>query len=284
MRGADADTDAHCEALVRENDRDRFFASQFAPADRRPALMALYAFSFEVARVREAVSAPLAGEIRLQWWRDALEGRAHGDVAANPVCAALLDTAERYRLPREALVALVDARVFDLYDDPMPTLNDLEGYCGETSSVLVRLASLVLADGADPGFAAAAGQAGVAYALAGLLRAFAWHAARGQVFLPEDVMARHGVTRAEITLGQGGPGLLAALAELRDLARRRHAEAFATPLPAAIAPAFLPAALVPAYLEPVGRRGYDPFRTPVELAPWRRPWLMWRASRRVARG
>ncbi len=274
---------AHCEALVREHDRDRFLATQFAPADKRPHLYALYAFSFEVARVREAVSAPLAGEIRLQWWRDALTGPGHGDVSANPVAAALIATADRFRLPREALVALVDARVFDLYDDVLPTLNDLEGYCGETSSVLVRLASLVLADGADPGFAAQAGQAGVAYALAGLLRAFPWHAARGQVFLPADLMERHGIHRGTITAGQGGPGVDATLAELRTLARTRHGEAFATPLPAAIAPAFLPAALVPAYLAAMQRRGYEPFRTVVDLPAWRRPWELWRASRRVAR-
>jgi phytoene synthase len=276
------DAFAHCEALVREHDRDRFFATLFAPADKRPHLFALYAFSYEVARVRETVSAPLPGEIRLQWWRDALEGQGHGDVGANPVAAALLATVERYRLPREALTALVDARVFDLYDDPMPDLNDLEGYCGETSSVLIRLGSLVLADGADPGFAAQAGQAGVAYALTGLLRAFAGHAARGQVFVPADVLERHGVSREIVTAGQDGPGVRAELAELRALARRRYAEAFTKPLAAAIAPAFLPAVLVPAYLNLMERREYEPFRTHVELAPWRRQWVLWRAARRIA--
>ncbi|KAA2235376.1 phytoene/squalene synthase family protein [Salinarimonas soli] len=274
---------AHCEALVREHDRDRYFAALFAPADKRPYLFALYAFSHEVARVRESVSAPLPGEIRLQWWRDALDGQGHGEVAANPVAAALLATVVRFRLPREALTALVDARVFDLYDDPMPDVNDLEGYCGETSSVLIRLASLVLADGEDPGFAAAAGHAGVAYALAGLLRAFAWHAARGQVFVPSDVLARHGVSREIVTAGQGGPGVNAALAELRTLARRHHREAFETPIPATIAPAFLPAVLVPAYLDLMDRRDYDPFRTAVELAPWRRQWLLWRGAKRITR-
>jgi phytoene synthase len=279
----DGSPHAHCEALVRDHDRDRYLATLFAPADKRPHLFALYAFSHEVARVREAVSAPLAGEIRLQWWRDALEGAGHGDVSANPVAAALLDTVERFRLPRSALVALVDARVFDLYDDPMPTMNDLEGYCGETSSVLVRLASLVLADGADPGHAAQAGQAGVAYALAGLARAFPWHAARGQVFLPEDLLGRNGIHRGTVTAGQGGPGVDAALAELRALARLRHGEAFAAPVPRAIAPAFLPAVLVPPYLDLMERRDYAPFRTVVELAPWRRQWALWRGARRIAR-
>ena len=153
----------------------------------------------------------LAGEIRLQWWRDALQGEARGDVRANPVAAALDDTIVQFRLPRQALVDLIDARVFDLYDDPMPSLNDLEGYCGETSSSLIRLAELILADGADPGAADAAGHAGVAYAIAGLLRAFPWHARRGQVYVPADLLARHGVARDDIVTGRGGPGLRGAL-------------------------------------------------------------------------
>ncbi|MFL5135068.1 MAG: phytoene/squalene synthase family protein, partial [Microvirga sp.] len=163
---------AHCEALVREADPDRYWASLFAPADKRPHLHALYAFNFEVARVREAVREALVGEIRLQWWRDALQGEARGDVRANPVAAALDDTIVQFRLPRQSFVDLIDARIFDLYDDPMPNLNDLEGYCGETSSSLIQLSSLILANGSNPGTADAAGHAGVAYAITGLLRAF----------------------------------------------------------------------------------------------------------------
>src|SRR5688500_3964622 len=166
-----------CEELVRDNDPDRYFAAFFAPADKRPHLSAHYAFNRKIARVREAVSDPMLGEIRLQWWRDALQGEARGDVRANPVAAALDDTIVAFRLPRQALVDLVDARVLDLYDDPIPTLNDLEGYCGETSSSLIRLASIVLTGG-DPGSADRPGHAGVAYALTGLLRAFPWHARR----------------------------------------------------------------------------------------------------------
>src|SRR5215213_4875844 len=165
-----------CESLVRESDPDRYFAALFAPAEKRPHLYALYAFNLEIARVREAVSDPMLGDIRLQWWRDALQGEARGDVRANPVAAALDETIVRFRLPRASLVDLIDARVFDLYEDPMPGLNDLEGYCGETSSSLIQLAGIVLSDGAESATADAAGHAGVAYAMTGLLRAFPWHA------------------------------------------------------------------------------------------------------------
>ena len=273
----------HCEALVREGDPDRYFATLFAPAPFRPHLFALQAFSLTIARVREAAANPMAGEIRLQWWRDAIQGEARGDVRANPVAAALDDAIAARRLGRQPFVDLIDARVFDLYDDPMPRVNDLEGYCGETASALIRLGGLVLADGAEPGGAVAAGHAGVAYGVAGLLRALPWHARQGQVYLPADLMRANGVTREDVVSGRGGPGLVRVCAELRGLARRHLAATTAaqsTVAPAA-RPAFLPVALVEGYLAAMERPGYDPLNTAVEIPRWRRLWRLWRAARRI---
>jgi 15-cis-phytoene synthase len=273
------------EELVRDVDKDRYLATLFAPAAKRPHLFALYAFSFEVSRVREVVSDPLPGEVRLQWWRDALAGEARGDVMSNPVAAALLTTIEAYSLPREPFLSLIDARIFDLYDDPMPTVADLEGYCGETCSVLMRLASFVLADGEDPGGADAAGHAGVAYAVTGLLRGFPWHAVRGQVFVPKEYLIKYGATRDDVVSGRGGPGVLSALSDMRELARghlARTRELRGTIAPA-IAPAFLPAALVESYLSAMERRGYDPFTSVIQTPVWRRQWILWRQARRAMR-
>src|SRR5262245_49187144 len=120
------DAFAYCEALVRASDRDRFLTALFAPAERRAGLFALYAFNIEMARVREVVRDPVAGEIRLQWWSDALDGEARGDAEANPVAAALIAAVSRYGLPRERLKSLIAARRFDLYNEPMATLTELE--------------------------------------------------------------------------------------------------------------------------------------------------------------
>ena len=78
---------AYCADLVRNTDKDRFLASLFAPAERREALHALYAFDIEVARVRDLAREPMPGEIRLQWWSDVLSGTRAGEAAANPVAA-----------------------------------------------------------------------------------------------------------------------------------------------------------------------------------------------------
>jgi 15-cis-phytoene synthase len=276
--------DTHCEALVRAADKDRFLATLFAPAEHRGALHALYAFNVEIARVREVVREPLAGEIRLQWWCDVLRGAGRGEVEANPVAAALLATIARYKLPLERLEALIAARRFDLYDDPMGTLADLETYADGASSGLIALAAQILSAGGEPDIGSLAHHAGLAQAMAGLLNAFPVHVGRGQLFVPLEILERHGASRQDAAGGQATPELLAALAELRLCARRHLAaarELIATAPPAAL-PALLPGALVGPTLARMERRDYDPF-VPVAIAQWRRQWLIWRAARRPRR-
>jgi 15-cis-phytoene synthase len=272
---------AHCEMLLREADRDRWLAGLFLPVPARSAVTALYAFNVEVSRVRDLVSQPLPGEVRLQWWRDCLDGEARGDAASHPVAAALLASVARYRLPREALTGIVDARVHDLYDDLFPGVTDLEAYCGATTSVLMRLATLVLADGTEPRSADATGHAGVAYGITTLLRALPHHAARGRVNVPQDILERCGAGAEDFLNARSTPGVSAALAEMRALARRHHERAIGL-LGEVAAPArgaLLPLSLVPPYLSAMERRGFNPFSHAVELPQWHRQWTLWRASR-----
>jgi phytoene synthase len=278
------DAVAYCEALVRAADKDRFLATLFAPADRRGALHALYAFNIEIARVRELVREPLAGEIRLQWWSDALAGHGAGDVGSNPVAAALLATMERYGLPTELPGRMIAARRFDLYDEPMQTLAELEDYGAGTSSALIELAAGVLGQGNDGVIGKLAHHAGFAYAITALLNAFPKHAARGQLYVPVDVLNRHGVARQDIAAGQQGSGLRAAFAELRSVARGHLAEAarWIGSASAATWPAFLPTALVKPLLDRMGAEDADPFM-PIEIPQWRRQWRLWRAARRPER-
>jgi len=277
--------DTYCETLVRSADRDRFLTVLFAPAEHRAALFALYAFNIEVARVREVAREPLAGEIRLQWWREALDAEARVDeVAAHPVAAALREARGRYDLPLARLAAMIEARRFDLYDEPMATVADLEAYAQGAASGLILLAAQVLARGREPGIDALARHAGLAHALTGLLKAFPAHAARRQLFVPRELLQRHGADPGELARLPASAPLRAALAELRAHARghllaagRLHAAA-----PASLMPALLPLALTGPTLARMERAGYEPM-VPVEIAPWRRQWLIWRAARRPAR-
>ncbi len=263
--------------IVRTDDRDRYLADLFAPEAVRRHLLALHAFNVEVARVREVVSDPNLGEIRLQFWQDGLQAEGAG----HPVGQALAETMATFRLPKVAFDNLIEARRFDLYDDPMPSLNDLEGYAGETSSSLFQMAAIILAGGADPGTADLSGHAGVAYALTGLIRALPIHAGRGQLYVPADVLDRHGVDRDTIFAGRNTPALRAAIGELAGVARRHldTAGTLAKGTPPALMPAFLPLALVGPDLDRMTRPAYEPFAL-AGMSKLRRQWILWRAARR----
>jgi phytoene synthase len=222
----------------------------------------------------------MPGEIRLQWWNEVVSAGAVP--AGNPVATALVETMAAFSLPAAALERLIEARRFDLYDDPMPSLNDLEGYAGETSSALIQLAAIVLSGGHDPGTAEAAGHAGVAYAVTGLLRSLPLHASRGQCYLPADLMSAHGAERGDLLAGRATPALRSLLAEMRAVARRHAstAEAQLAGLPSAAKAAFLPLGLVGPVLDRMDKTGYDPFRTP-DMPAWRRQWILWRAARQM---
>jgi phytoene synthase len=271
----------YCGTLVRDHDRDRWLASLFAPADKRPHVHALYAFNIEIARIRDLVSDPMPGEIRMQWWRDALEDAARGDVRAHPVADAFLDTIARCGLARADLAALIEARRLDLYDDPMPDIRALIAYCDATAGSVFSAAAQIVA---DEGAAEISHAGGIAYGITGLLRALPFHAARGQCFLPADLLARHGVLSADILARRDMPGLRAALAELRTIAHDHLAQARASvdSLAVTARPAFMPLAVLPLYLAAMRRPDYDPF-TVTEVPQWRRQWRLWRESRPARR-
>ena len=275
----------HAADLVSEGDKDRFLATLFAPAEARPGLLALYAYHLELARVRDTVREPLPGEIRLQWWRDALNGTAAGEATGNPIADALLETISCYNLPVEPLVAMSEAWIFDLYDDPMPSLNDLEGYAGETRGALVQLAAIVLADGADPNSAAAAGHAGAAQTIAAVLASLPLHAARNQLYLPADVLKRHAVDAADVLARRDTPALRSAIGEMREHASHHLEKMEQLLLEAAPAArvAFLPAFLATRTLRATQSRRYRPFETDILPAQWLRQLDLWRAARRLRR-
>lgn len=255
---------------LRANDRDRYFATLVLPAAQRDAITALYAFSADIASIRARAKEPAAGEIRLQWWHDALAGEGHGAVRANPLADALLDVIAQYGLPLPALIRLIEARRFDLYDDAMPDMATFEGYAGETASALYQLGAMILNGGrpVEPGDAA--GHLGVAHALIGHLRAFGLNASQGRIVLPRDVFAVCGVGEADIRAGKASENLSVALTRFADIATAhlRKADAAIDALPRNLRAVFTPTALLAAQLK---RLDLDaPFAPQPDLPDWQK--------------
>jgi phytoene synthase len=265
---------------VRAADHDRYLSALYAPGDRRAALFALYAFNAEIAGVRDRIHEPLPGEVRLQWWRDVIAADDPAAASGHPLAEALTRAITAYNLPRPAFDNYLETRIFDLYDDPMPSRTDLEGYCGETASVLIQLSAMVLDQEAAAGFAELAGRAGCAQAMTGLLLLLPLHRSRGQCFVPAEILAAVGSSPEEFVAGEGGPGAENAVAAMIALVRE-HLSAFhagAAELPPALRPAFLPLALTAAYLDKMERPGVSPLRETPRLSSLHRHWLLFRRA------
>jgi 15-cis-phytoene synthase len=230
-----------CREIVRELDKDRYLATLFASEVTQPSLFAVYAFKCEIERIPLLVSEPQIGEIRLQWWIDTLHGMDTGEPIGHPVAEALRACVAAHRLPINSLVKLVEAHQFDLYADRMPSLNDLEGYLGETESCLFQLGRLIVDPTAAQNAAEFAGLAGVAFGLARLCNRIS----DGDKFIPPS----H------------------SLSDLKSHAAQRLAELRRLEVSKTVLPVFLPVSLCDLYLKATG-----------PVPQWKRQWRLWRAA------
>lgn len=241
------------EGIVRGRDRDRYLSCLFAPDDRRPHLLALYAFNAEILRVRDTVSEPNLGMIRLQWWRDTIAAIYAGKGApGHPVAEALALAIAAGGLPQQALIDLVTAHEFDLFHDRMPGLTELEAYMGEAYSRLIMMAAMILDRDAAPQASECAGLAGVAQGIALVMG----DPAHRDPFLPEGMTAAEAVGHAENRLAQA------------MMLRPR--------LPKSVLPAVLPVSLTGLYLKKLAAHP----DAPLSVSPLRRQLVLWWTARR----
>jgi phytoene synthase len=277
--GPDKDSAAFCADLVRAHDFERYAATLFVNADRRRALLAVYAFNVEISRVREQVSQPLPGEIRLQWWTDMLAGAGHGGVEGNPVAAELLLTIQTYGLPAERLSRLIDEHQFDLYNDPMPSTAALEAYVHDTSSALYALGARIMGRQSEASDHLAR-HAGFAQGMVRVIASLPIDAARRQLFAPLQLLESHGSGMEEVFAGKETPRMRAALDQLIAEARGHLKTAFELlgSAPPEVRPLFLPLALVRRDLRRMSRADCDLF-APQTRSRLRTLWTLWRASR-----
>ncbi|HET7852816.1 MAG TPA: phytoene/squalene synthase family protein [Methyloceanibacter sp.] len=270
--------DAAVRNIARDGDLDRYVSALFAPRACREHLFALYAFNVELARIAEQVSEPQLGEIRLQWWRDALDSACAGEATGHPVADTLALAVRECDLSRRSLADLIDARHFDVSVKIMPGTAALDDYLAKTAGAVFKLAAEIGMTGSRAVERGTLNQAvraaGIAYGLTGLMRALPVHARHGRVDIPEDALLRHGTSPAQLLAGEASEGLAELLADLRETARGalKSAGQHVAELPPAARPAFLPLALVDPYLSALQR--VDPLHQVAEINPLTRLWRL----------
>ncbi len=266
---------SYCAREVRDNDHDRYLTALFVPAAHREAVFALYAFNTEVARTREAVSEPILGQIRLQWWREAVDGIYDGNVREHPVVEGLKDAVDRYGLDKAGFMNLLEARADDLDDAPPADLAALENYAAATSGTLTSQVMAVLAftDGPPQ---RAAHLVGTAWALIGLMRAVGFHAQAQRLYLPDDLLRNHNVDRRVLFDLNPSPALNDVVREVTLRAAELLAEArsLKAQIPRAARCGLLLGILADRYLADIARAGYDPLAL-LPAAPARPLRLSW---------
>ncbi|MFZ5791842.1 MAG: phytoene/squalene synthase family protein [Pseudomonadota bacterium] len=269
---------SYCGAMLKRHDPDRYLTALFAPAGSREALFALYAFNLEIARVREAVREPLAGRVRLQWWREAIAAAAKGESHRHEVLQPLAAAMTERGLTVALMERLIDAREFDLDGEAPRDLPALLDYAEASSSTLTLLAFELLGGeaGRTPEALAAARALGKAWALTGLLRAVPFHARARRLYLPLDLLARHGVRAEDVLELRRPPGLAGVARELAGEAATQLDEArkAAPGLSRSLLPALLPGTLAGLYLKRLAQAGFDPYDVRVQTAPPTRIWRL----------
>jgi NADH dehydrogenase [ubiquinone] 1 alpha subcomplex assembly factor 6 len=274
---------SYCAQEVRRQDPERYLTALFAPAERREALFALYAFNLEVARARESVREPMMGLMRLQWWRDAVGEIYAGRPRAHEVVRALAAAIAAHHLGRAPLERLLDAREQDMEPAPPADLAALGSYAEDSAGTLVELALEALGEPSGP--VRRAGRAvGIAWALIGLLRAVPFHAAQRRLYLPAALLAEAGVTPDMLFDHRDPPGLRQVVRAVAAEAARTLVEArrLKSQVPRRFQPALLPATLAAGHLRRLAAADYDVFDARVQQPPPGRIWGL--ALRRVIGG
>lgn len=263
----------HVADELNKLNRNDYLVTLFLPENVRVAAQSLFAFSAELSVVRQRVSEPTPGEIRLQWWHDALNGEGHGAVRANPIADQLLNAIDQYKLPKVPLLRMVAAHRFDLYDDPMTDVNQFEGYAGETRAAIYQFVAMLICKDDDPSvFADAAGHLGVVATYIERMLSFGRDSSKGQIYLPISVFQSFGVDDKTILAGQNTEAVRQAMLAHHEAAKQHlsKAQSAIKLLPKDSRLAFSESAVCAIQLRYLKRKMDNPFLVGPGRSDWRK--------------
>lgn len=202
-------------AIAREP--DRYFAATLAPHAARADLIALAAFAAELANIPTRAREPLAGEIRLQWWRDALGDRGAEGAAGHPVAAAMRATIERHTLPTEVVATVIDSYADAVHGERPVSEPALRKHMAAGEGGLFSLAARICVVDFGGDLDEIAESAGLAYGLSrALLRLRSEGTAR--LPIPRSLLSDEALAGPD----SNSPEQAAAIGALIEIARAAH--------------------------------------------------------------
>ncbi len=287
MKPVAAEIDLH--DIVRSADPARYFANQFVPAIYRNDVFLLHGFDLEIRKIARTIREPMAGEIRLQWWREVFQGSRTTEAAASPLAQMMLDFSQRHSVGPQIWDNYLDGRIFDLYDDAVEDLAAFEAYAGQTEGTVLQLACLVLDRGQSSSASQVSGYLACVLCLWNRVLQPVLYAnqpptaelvARISRYLPPQLRQSAGFV-ANPFLESKDVDIAQAVSEICAVAETylEKARAAADAVPATLRPAFLSVAPIATQLSKI-RQHFDLPLPMTESSKSGLIWRLWRSSKR----
>lgn len=280
---------AYCRDFVRKHDYESFLVSHFYPKAAQDGYFAIKAFSVELATVQDNVSNAMIGQMRMVFWRDALKAIADGRPPKHPIVLALYEASQRANLPAYHLRRMIDARDAELHTPSHLTIDSVTSHAESTSSTVLYLLLSLLSVGSSA-LSHAASHLGAAQTISTLLRALPYHAKKGEMIIPAEITAKHGVKQEEVfRRGPEAHGIEEAVFEFATLANDHlitardmlKEEGMGGSVPARAMPVFLSGVTVANYLGRLEKANFNAFQSRLVVRDWKLAWQIWRDRKSV---
>lgn len=269
--------DQYCEDKARHSGSSFYYSFRFLPQDKRRAITALYAFCREVDDVVDDCSDPNVARTTLNWWRGEVAA-IYGGSPQHPVCRALVPLVQRFNLPQEHLLEIIDGMEMDLDRHSYPDFKSLQLYCYRVASVVGLLAAEIFGY-SDRRTLKYAHDLGIAFQLTNIIRDVGEDARRGRIYLPQDELQQFGVSPNDILGARETENFHKLMQFQIERAQRYYQQAY-DELPAADRKAqrtgLIMAAIYRATLDAVIATGCHVLRERVSLGTGHKLWLAWK--------
>lgn len=270
----------YCKDLVRECDLDRYLSTLLADKEKHRALFAIYAFDAEVSGIAAKVTEPGIGEIRLQWWRDELDTVYGGDCDDHPIASELQKIVRKHDLPKHLFAKLIDAHQFDIYREPMVTLDGLMAYQLATAAAITDLVARVLIGHDALEVQALTDKAGIARGLGKMIQSLPQQVALKQCFLPADLLNERDASFREVLSGQSSIGIKLVVTQLchlttENLSQIRFEQGT---IKKNLLPAYFPASIAGQVANQTTRSSANPLRDPAVISQLKMQWFLFKKS------
>ncbi len=259
-----------CALEVKKSDYYRYLCCLFIPESLRWRAFAIYAFNSEIAKIKDVVSEPMMGHIRLQWWRDAIDEIYSGNSPKkhkHNISEELYKVISEVKVPKHFFETLIDAREADIDFTGYETIENIEEYLSSTSSTLLKMLIVSMGFALDENIEKMANNVGIAYALTGILRALKHDAHHRRIMLPKNLLDKNGINSDEIIEGKKLEKVIPIIEEMCGRVELNLAEAksLMPKIPKQISFIFLPLAIVYPFLKRIKKTNYDIFGNDIEI-------------------